>query len=258
MSLHIIVCIKSVVKATAGGVAQRTPENSQLNPFDLPALEAAMRMKETMGGFVTAVSMGPAVSGESLTEALAMGVDRAVLISDPALKESDTFVTSRVLAAAVNRIGTYDLLFFGIRTADSDTGQVGPQTAALLDIPFLGRVKQIDATSGSWTVQRIMDEWIETWQVELPAAMTIDPRSFAPRHLGLDGISHAFEEPAIEDFSLTDLDLKIEAVGLPGSPTRVVAMKKIKRDRRCIMLEGDSRIQAAALMEHLTKAGVVG
>jgi electron transfer flavoprotein beta subunit len=217
-----------------------------------------MQVKETMEGSVTAVSMGPAVSGEALAEALAMGVDRAVLISDPALKESDTLVTSRVLAAAVNRVGTYDLLFFGTRTADSDTGQVGPQTAALLDIPFLSRVKQFDAKSGTWIVQRSMDEWIETWQVELPAAMTIDPRSFAPRPLGLDGISRVFEQPAIKEFSLTDLNLKIEAVGLSASPTRVVAIKKIKRDRHCIMLEGDSHIQVAALMEHLTKAGVVG
>ena len=87
MSIHIIVCIKSVVKAAPKGVARRTPENSELNPFDRPALEAALQIKAQAGASVTALSMGPAVSSEALAEAMAMGVDRTVLISDRALAE---------------------------------------------------------------------------------------------------------------------------------------------------------------------------
>ena len=115
MPIHIIVCIKSVVKAAPKGVARRTPDNSELNPFDRPALEAALQIKAGMGGTVTALSMGPAVSAEALAEARAMGVDRAVLISDSALAESDTLVTAKVLAAAVQKIGAFDWLFFGTR-----------------------------------------------------------------------------------------------------------------------------------------------
>ncbi len=258
MPIHIIVCIKSVVKTAPKGVARRTPENSELNPFDRPALEAALQIKEKTGGAVTALSMGPAVSAEALAEALAMGVDRAVLISDRALAESDTLVTSRVLAAGVKKIGTFDMLLFGTRTADSDTGQVGPQTAALLALAFVGGTKKMDLQRDCWTLERTMDAWEETWQVQPPAVATVDPRAFTPRPIGLVGISRVFDRPAIEQWSLADLGLAAEEVGLTGSPTRVIALEKIKRDRRCTMLEGEPRKQVEALLECLARAGLVG
>jgi electron transfer flavoprotein beta subunit len=257
VSVHIIVCIKSVVKAAPKGVAKRTPENSVLNPFDRPALEAALEIREHYGGSVTVLTMGPPVSMEVLAEAQAMGTDRAVLVSDRALAESDTLVTSKVLATAVNKIGTFDLLFFGTRTADSDTGQVGPQTAALLDIAFVSSVKTITAQGEGWKIERTMDAWEETWQVGSPMAATIDPRAFAPRPVGLVGISRVYEEPAIEQWSLTDLGLKAEEVGLMGSPTRVAALEQIKRNRKCDMLEGAPQEQVAELMARLTKMGAI-
>jgi electron transfer flavoprotein beta subunit len=104
MSVHVVVCIKSVVKAAPKGVAKRTPENSELNPFDRPALEAALEIREQHGGSVTVLTMGPPVSMEVLAEAQAMGADRAVLVSDRALAESDTLVTSKVLATAIKRL----------------------------------------------------------------------------------------------------------------------------------------------------------
>jgi electron transfer flavoprotein beta subunit len=258
MSIHIIVCIKSVVKTAPRGVARRTPENSELNPFDRPALEAAIQIKAKMGGAVTALSMGPAVSSEALAEAMAMGVDRAVLISDRALAESDTLVTANVLAAGIQKIKGFDLLLFGTRTADSDTGQVGPQTAALLQIPFISGVKKIDAEGDGWTLQRTMDGWQEEWQVRSPAAATIDPRAYRPRPIGLNGISRVYDQPAIEQLALADLNLAVEAVGLAGSPTRVAALEKIARNRRCAMLEGEPQKQVEALLERLTRAGLVG
>ncbi len=255
VSVHIIVCIKSVVKAAPQGVAKRTPDNSELNPFDRPALEAALEIREHHGGSITVLTMGPPVSMEVLSEAQAMGTDRAVLVSDRALAESDTLVTSKVLATAINKIGTFDLLFFGTRTADSDTGQVGPQTAALLDIAFVSNVKTITAREDGWEVERTMDAWEENWQVASPMAATIDPRAFAPRPVGLVGISRVYEEPAIEQWSLTDLGLRAEEVGLVGSPTRVAALEKIKRNRKCDMLEGEPQQQVAELMARLTKMG---
>lgn len=256
MAFHIIVCIKSVVNAASHGPTRRTPENSQLNPFDRPALEAALQIKAKMQATITAVSMGPSVSGEALTEALAMGLDRAVLVSDPALAESDTIVTARVLAATIKKLGMFDLLLFGTRTTDSDTGQVGPQTAVVLDIPFVSRVTQINTQGDNWTLERRMDQWSETWQVALPMAMTIEARAFTPRPVGLDGISQACEQPAIETLTLQELGLSEARVGLKGSPTRVARLEKIKQDRRCTMLPGDPQKQVAALMEHLTESGL--
>ncbi len=257
MSVHIIVCIKSVVKAAPQGVAKRTPENSELNPFDRPALEAALEIRDLHGGSVTVLTMGPPVSMEVLAEAQAMGADRAVLLSDRALAGSDTLVTSKVLATAVNKIGAFDLLFFGTRTADSDTGQVGPQTAALLDIAFVSKVKSITALEEGWKIERTVDAWEESWQVSSPVAATIDPRAFAPRPVGLVGISTVYEAPAIDQWSLEDLGLIAEEVGLTGSPTRVAALAPIKRTRKCHMLEGEPQDQAAELMARLNKMGAI-
>ena len=257
MSVHIVVCIKSVVKEAPKGVARRTPDNSELNPFDRPALEAALQLKETEGGTITALTMGPNVSREVLAEAQAMGVDRAVLISDGALAESDTLVTSKVLAAAVSKLPGTDLLLFGTRTADSDTGQVGPQTAALLDVPFVGSVKKISGNNKVWEMERTMDAWDEKWQVASPAAATIDPRAFEPRAVGLVGISTVYDRPVMEHWTLADLGLETEEVGLAGSPTRVAAMEKIKRQRKCDMIDGEPGVQIEQLIARLKKAGAI-
>jgi electron transfer flavoprotein beta subunit len=257
VSVHIIVCIKSVVKAAPQGVAKRTPDNSELNPFDRPALEAALEIRERHGGSITALTMGPPVSMEVLAEAQAMGADRAVLVSDPALAESDTLVTSKALATAINKIGAFDLLFFGVRTADSDTGQVGPQTAALLEIAFVSNVRNITARNEGWEVERTMDAWEENWRAAPPMAATIDPHAFAPRPVGLVGISRVYEEAAIERWSLTDLGLRAEEVGLMGSPTRVAALEHIKRNRKCDMLEGEPQEQVAELMARLSRMGAI-
>lgn len=257
MSVHIVVCIKSVVKEAPKGVAKRTPENSELNPFDRPALEAALQLKERQGGSVTVLTMGPFVSREVLSEAHAMGVDNAVLISDSALAESDTLVTAKVLAAAISKLPDFDLLLFGTRTADSDTGQVGPQTAALLNIPFVGGVQNISGSSTAWEMDRTMDAWEENWQVRSPAAATIDPRAYAPRPVGLVGISAAFDQAAIEHWTLEDLGLQSGDVGLAGSPTRVAALEKIKRQRKCHMLDGEPPAQVEALLAHLKNTGAL-
>jgi electron transfer flavoprotein beta subunit len=258
MSLHIIVCIKSVVRSATRGVAKRTPENSELNPFDRPALEAALQIKAKKEATVTALTMGPPVSAEALAEAQAMGVDRAVLISDQALASSDTLVTAKVLAAAVEKIGAFDFLFFGPRSSDSDTGQVGPQTAAVLGVPFVSGVKRIDHEAGHWVMTRSMDAWEETWQVRPPAAVTIDARAFAPRPIGLVGISRVYDQPEMACYDLSDLNLSAREVGLAGSPTRVAKLEKIKRDRRCRLLEGEPQAQVDALLERLTRAGLIG
>jgi len=258
MSFHAIVCIKSVVRAAPDGVGRRTPDNSELNPFDRPALEAALQLKTLKGGSVTVLTMGPEVSVEALAEAQAMGADRAVLISDPALGGSDTLVTSRVLAAAVARLAPYDLLFFGTRTSDSDTGQVGAQTAALARVPFIGGVKQITPEERQWEMVRLMDDWQEQWRVQPPAAVTIHPRAYRPRPIPLGGIALAHDRLEVERWDLSDLALAASEVGLIGSPTRVSNLTKIKRKRTCRMLEGEPAEQVAALIDFLSTKGLLG
>lgn len=258
MPFHSIVCIKSVVRSAPNGVGKRTPDNSELNPFDRPALEAALQLKTAMGGSVTVLSMGPDVAVEALAEARAMGADRLVLVNDAALAGSDTLVTARVLAAAIDRLKPFDLLFFGTRTSDSDTGQVGAQTATLLGLPFVGGVKQIDQKNDRWEIHRLMDDWDELWQVKSPAALTIHPGAYKPRAIALGGIALAHDPMEAQTWRLTDLGLDAKAVGLTGSPTRVANLQKIKRKRTCRMIEGEPAEQVAALVDYLTTKGMMG
>jgi electron transfer flavoprotein beta subunit len=126
-----------------------------------------------------------------------------------------------------------------------------------LDIAFLSSVKNITSQKEYWEVERTMDAWEENWQVASPMAVTIDPRAYASRPVGLVGISRVYDEPAIEQWCLTDLGLKMEEVGLMGSPTRVAALEQIKRNRKCDMLEGEPQEQVAELMARLTRTGAV-
>ena len=257
MPIHIIVCIKSVVRSAPRGVAQRTPDNSELNPFDRPALEAALQIKAAADGRLSVLSMGPAVCLEALAEARAMGADRAVLVSDRALAGSDTLVTSRVLAAAISRLAPFDLVLFGTRTSDSDTGQVGPQTASLLNLPFVSGVKKIQTDGTQWEIERIMDDWQERWQVQSPAAMTIHPRAFPSRPVALSGIARVFEQPDMDTWKLADIALHPDNVGLAGSPTRVAALQGIRRSRKGEMLDGQPQEQVEALIARLIDKGVM-
>ena len=120
--MHIIVCIKSVIVEAPKGKIVRTPDKCAFNPFDRPALEAALQLKADHGGTVSVLSMGPPSAETSLREAMAAGADRAVLLCDPALAGADTLATATTLCAGINHLAPFDLLLFGSRTADSDTG----------------------------------------------------------------------------------------------------------------------------------------
>jgi electron transfer flavoprotein beta subunit len=257
MSLHIIVCIKSVVRSATGGQAMRTPDNSELNPFDRPALEAALQIREARGGTITALSMGPQVGAEALAEAQAMGIDDTVLINDRALAGSDTLVTSRVLAAGIAKLTPYDLILFGMRSSDSDTGQVGPQTATLLGLPFVGGVHQWEHGDAGWIFNRIIDDWEEQWQDVSPAVITVLPQAFAPRAIALSGIAQALDQPILTTWALGDLNLDQSQVGLSGSPTRVDSQKRIKHDRQCQFIPGEPAQQIDTLITQLNTMGLM-
>ena len=256
--MHIIVCIKSVVVDAPRGKIVRTADKCAFNPFDRPALEVALQLKESQGGSVTVVSMGPPTAEASLREAIAAGADRAVMLSDPALAGSDTLATSTALCAGVRYLAPFDLLLFGSRTSDSDTGQVGPQTAVLLDLPMVSGAVQITATSDSLTVSRTMDGFSEIYDVDMPAALTVHPTAAIPRDPMLGGIAEAFDEKTVESITIDQLGLKPSQVGDAGSPTRVLSMRPVKKDRTCQWIEGTPVDQAEALVSRLVDAGLIG
>jgi electron transfer flavoprotein beta subunit len=258
MDRHFIVCIKAVMLKAPKGKNIRTSETCDLNPLDRPAIEMALKMKDQLGGTVTVLSMGPDTCAFALNDAMAMGVDRGVLLSDPAFAGSDTLATSTVLAAAVKKLSPYDLLFFGTRTSDSDTGQVGPQTAVLLDLPLVTGALSLEEVNKDFRIVRRSDGFQETYQVTPPAALTIHPNSVEPRDAALGGIGTAYDTPGIDIWSLKDLDVSPDKVGEAGSPTRVVSLKQVKRERKCGMIEGEPEEQAEALIRELQQRGLIG
>jgi electron transfer flavoprotein beta subunit len=189
---------------------------------------------------------------------MAMGADRGVLLSDPALAGSDTLATSSALAAAIQKLAPFDLVFFGTRTSDSDTGQVGPQTAVLLDLPFVSGVVFLDSTDNSFQVVRRSDGFQETYRVSPPAALTIHPTSVQARDAGLANIGMAYEARDVEKWGVKTLGLSPERVGEAGSPTRVISMTRAHRERACKFIEGEPEEQAESLIQHLFKAGLIG
>lgn len=258
MSFHTVVCIKAIQIHTPTADNQRSAETMALNPFDGITIEMALRIREEIGGTVTALSMGPIAGSFVLNEAHAMGVDRTVLLCDPGLAGSDTLATSNALAAGLKRLAPYDLILFGTRTADSDTGQVGPQVAVLLDLPLVGCVRQISWKDNMLNVERRIDGFIEQFEMSLPGALTIDPGAIQMRDLPLGRIRTAFDDSKVEIWDLEMLELNPDEVGLKGSPTVVVSMKRNKRVRKCQYLKGSAEEQVETLINKLTDEGLIG
>ncbi len=256
--MNIIVCMKSVSMTAGSGGALRSYDSVEVNPFDRPVIETALSLREARGGTVTALSMGPESTLSTLAETLAMGVDRGVLACDPAFAGSDTLATSTVLAAAIRKLSPFDLVLFGTRTADSDTGQVGPQTSVLLDIPMVGLVHSIETVDGGLQVERIADHFTERFEIAFPAALTIHPGTIQPRDIDLARIGPVFEEQKITFWNLSDLGLSREQVGDGGSPTRVRSISRVTHQKNCEFLNGSPLEQADELMKRLSEAGMIG
>jgi len=252
MKHHTIVCIKSVVLETPRGKLVRTDENCGMNPFDRPALETAFQVREQLGGKVTALTMGPQSSKAVLWDALALGADRGVFISDRRLADSDTLATSRALAAAIGKLAPYGLVLFGTRTADSDTGHVGPQTAQALQLPLIGYTSEIiSMQKTTLQVRRTLDGFQEDYETGLPAVLTVRATNRPHRYAPLASLSSVFLDGRVEKWTLDELGLAQETIGLAGSPTQLLSMTAAGRRKRCRMLEGAAEEQVEKVINIL-------
>lgn len=257
--MNIIVCIKSVVTEAPRGKIVRTADKCAFNPFDRPVLEMAVQLKERYQGSVTVLSMGPPTADATLREALAAGADRAVLLSDPVLAGSDTLATATALCAGIQFLSPFDLLLFGTRTSDSDTGQVGPQTAVLLGLPMVtGAIRVEKCTDDKLTVARRIDDFLETYEMTIPAVLTIHPSAVFSRDASLGSLATAFDEQSVEIVGAAQLGLDPQTVGDAGSPTRVLSMKPVKKGRTCEWIEGSPAEKAEELVRRLAAAGQIG
>ncbi|MGH2625920.1 MAG: electron transfer flavoprotein subunit beta/FixA family protein [Anaerolineales bacterium] len=228
-----------------------------LNPWDEYAVEEALRTKEAHGAKVTALSAGPAEAREALKQSLAMGCDEAVLVSDPALSQADSRVTSAVLAAALRKIGQVDVAFFGKQAVDSDTGVTAAQVARRLGWPALtlaAAVPALDPAGRSITVERMMEEARQTVRAELPAVVSVVKVINEPRYPSFMGIRRA-SKAEIPTWSAADLGLApVPAPALEWP--EVIAPPKV--EMVCEFIRGSTPEEVAAkLVDRLLEAKVL-
>ncbi|MDD5594714.1 MAG: electron transfer flavoprotein subunit beta/FixA family protein [Candidatus Omnitrophica bacterium] len=226
--MNIIVCIKQVPETTEVRINPETNTliregvKSIINPFDMYAIEEAIRLKEKFGGKVTAVSMGPPQADAALREAISLGADEGVLVCDRAFAGSDTWATSYTLSQAIKKVGAFDLIICGKQASDGDTAQVGPGISTHLDIPQVTYVKKIEeAKDNSLRVERMLEEGFEIIETPLPALLTVVKEINEPRLPSLKGLMRA-KSAKITLLTQKELNLDSQSIGLCGSPTQVV------------------------------------
>lgn len=192
-----------------------------LNKADESAVELALQLRDTHGGTVTAMTMGPARAEGTLRELVARGVDQVALLTSPKCAGSDTLATARALAKTVETMGPFDLILFGRRAADGETGQVGPMTAALLDLPCIANCVTVSVEDGVLHAEQLTEDGTFQWQSQLPAAVTLCDWSYALRLPTLMGLRKA-KQTEIRMLTPEEIGLDVREAGLKGSPTRVV------------------------------------
>ena len=226
--MNIIVCIKQVPNTTdvkidpVTNTLIRDGVESVINPFDAYAIEEGVRLKERFGGKVMVVTMGPPQAENALREAISLGCDEAILISDRKFAGSDTWATSYTLSSAIKKIGAFDIIICGKQASDGDTAQVGPGISTHLDIPQVTYVKKVEEVKEkSLRVERMMEEGYEVIETPMPALLTVVKEINEPRLPSLKGMMRA-KAAKITLWGQKDLNLDPQSIGLSGSPTQVV------------------------------------
>ena len=233
--MKIVVCVKQVPDTKGGvqfnpdGTLNRAAMLTIMNPDDKAGLEAALRLKEENGAEVTVITMGLPKADEVLREAMAMGADKGILVTDRVLGGADTWATSTTIAGALRNID-YDLIITGRQAIDGDTAQVGPQISEHLDIPVISYAQEIKIDGDSVIVQRQYDDRYHELKVKMPCLITALSELNEPRYMTPGGIFDAYEKE-ITVWGRADLkDVDDSNLGLKGSPTKIAkASDKVRK-----------------------------
>ncbi|MEL7624495.1 MAG: electron transfer flavoprotein subunit beta/FixA family protein [Clostridiales bacterium] len=226
--MNIIVCIKQVPDINEVRLNPKTGTliwdgvPNIINPDDKAGLEAALMLKDQCGAYVTALSLGPLQADLALREALAMGADRAVLVTDRTFSGADTWATSSTLASAIRKIGDYDLIVTGRQAIDGDTAQVGPQIAEHLGLANISYAEELTVDDGYITVKRQYEDRYHMIRAKLPCLIAVLAELGAPRYMTPGGIFDAYRHQDVNVLCRADLDVEDGNIGLKGSPTRVL------------------------------------
>jgi electron transfer flavoprotein beta subunit len=263
--LHIVVCMKPVPDPKKWGKLKLDPETMLLrrgdvpaiiNPLDRNAIEQALVLREAHGGSVTVLTMAPPDAEEQLSETLAMGCDRACLLSDPAFAGADTLATAVALTAAIGKLPPFDLVLCGAYSADGSTAQVGPQLAELLEVPDFTQAIALEVRDNLVRARCRMEDGDTVYETTLPAVATLSREANVPRLPTMRGIMRA-AQVGVERWTAEDLGLDTCAVGLKGSPTQMLNVFTPPSGRKGEILQGTANEAAAQLVERLRSARLI-
>lgn len=255
--MHFVVCIKQVPETTDVKINPETNTliregvESIINPFDVYAIEEGLRLKDRVGGTVTVLTMGPPQAESALREAISMGADAGILVSDRAFAGSDTWATSYTLSMALRKIGDYSVVLCGKQASDGDTAQVGPGVATHLDLPQVTYVRKIEEIEDNRiVVERLLETGYEVIESPLPCLLTVVKEINEPRLPSLKG-KMAAKKMEITQWTAEDLGAELELLGLDGSPTKVVKIFTPEARGGGEMLQGEPDEVVPELVEKL-------
>jgi electron transfer flavoprotein alpha/beta subunit len=261
--MEIVVCVKQVPDTTEVKIDPvtntliRQGVPSIVNPFDKNAVEAALQLKDKHGGKVTVISMGPPQAKDALKECLAMGADTAILISDRKFGGADTLATSYTLAAAIRKLGTYDIIICGKQAIDGDTAQVGPETAEHLGISQVTYVAKLDVIGDTVRVEREHEEGYEVLEAKMPLLVSVVKSINEPRFPSIKGTMRA-NRIEIGEWTANDLDVDEQRLGLKGSPTQVSRIFTPPQRTEGVVIQKDTARECVAeLIQKLSEAKIV-
>ena len=261
--MKIVVCIKQVpdtkggVKFNPDGTLDRAAMLAIMNPDDKAGLEAALRIKDQTGAGVTVLTMGLPKAEDALREALAMGADKAILVTDRVLGGADTWATSSTVAGALRNLD-YDLIITGRQAIDGDTAQVGPQIAEHLGLPVISYAEDIKLEGDSVIVKRQYEDRYHMVKAKMPCLITALSELNTPRYMTPGGIFDAYDEKEVIVWSRADLkDLDDANIGLKGSPTKIAKASDKVRKGAGEKVVLDPTESVAYIMNKLTEKHVI-
>ena len=266
--MHIVVCIKQVpdpeiptgqfkVDEAAKAVVPPPDVAPVISTFDLHAIEAALQLKESQGGKVTVLSLGASTVRDALKRAVAMGCDAAVQLEDGAFEGGDSYSTAVALAAAIRKVGQYDLVLTGRQASDWDSGQVPSALAEILDVAGAVPVQKIEARDGGLRVERVTEDGYQPITMPLPAVLGISNEINQPRYPTLKGIM-ASGKAQIPVWTAADVGLAPEQVGQQGRRLVLERLHVPERESQCEFIEAETPQEVGErLAQRLREARVI-
>ncbi len=225
-----------------------------VSPFDEQAVEAALRIKDAKGGKISVISLGINLLRDVVKKPLSMGADELILLEDPAFVDGDSWSTAFALAAAIKKIGQFDIIFCGRQAADTDAGQVGVAIAEILGIPSVTVAKKVEVNDGKAKVERVTADGFEVVEVSLPALITISNELGEPRYATIKGIMSAKrKEPII--WKPADIGVDAGSIGAAGSHSKMLRLFQPVKEGKCEIITGENEEDAAnKLAQRLVEA----